>query len=375
MSQANSLIFIPDISGFTRFVNRTEEEHSGHIIAELLEILIDSNQLDMTLAEIEGDALFYYKHLSIPSLNELMAQIEQMFIRFHSHLKRYEHQRICQCGACSTANQLTLKFIIHAGPIDFIQIKDLRKPYGKEVITAHRLMKNNVPNDEYVLFTHSALAAMQIKPTSLLHDSLDIAQTTQNTYEDIGVVSYDFLLLGPLKSQISAVPTIPYGKEIEKPYVGELFIPQAPETVFPFIIDFKNRHLWNKDVDSLEYDEQKVNRAGTLHNCLIEHRELKFETVKSESHPEETYLYGERTADFPLGKELTAYFILKSQDHGTRLRIELHPNIPPLLRWLFSPIIRFILNKQIHKLLNDIKNSLEASLTSQSHSPPELSEF
>ena len=37
------LIFIPDISGFTRFVNEVEIDHSRHIIQELLEVIINSN--------------------------------------------------------------------------------------------------------------------------------------------------------------------------------------------------------------------------------------------------------------------------------------------------------------------------------------------
>ena len=39
-----TLLFVPDISGFTRFVNETEISHSRHIIAELLETLIDANR-------------------------------------------------------------------------------------------------------------------------------------------------------------------------------------------------------------------------------------------------------------------------------------------------------------------------------------------
>lgn len=56
-----SLLFIPDISGFTQFVKTTEIEHSQHVIAELLEVLIDANSLNLELAEIEGDALFFIK--------------------------------------------------------------------------------------------------------------------------------------------------------------------------------------------------------------------------------------------------------------------------------------------------------------------------
>jgi hypothetical protein len=42
--QTRGLIFIPDISGFTRFVNEVEIEHSRLIIQELLEILVDAQE-------------------------------------------------------------------------------------------------------------------------------------------------------------------------------------------------------------------------------------------------------------------------------------------------------------------------------------------
>jgi hypothetical protein len=53
------LLFIPDISGFTRFVNETEIGHSRLIIQELLEILINANEVGLEVSEIEGDAILY----------------------------------------------------------------------------------------------------------------------------------------------------------------------------------------------------------------------------------------------------------------------------------------------------------------------------
>ena len=72
------LIFIPDISGFTRFVNQTEIEHSSHIISELLETLIDTNQLGMEMIEIEGDAILFFKSADMPSLEALIIQAETL---------------------------------------------------------------------------------------------------------------------------------------------------------------------------------------------------------------------------------------------------------------------------------------------------------
>ena len=95
----NALLFIPDISGFTEFVHHTAISHSQHIIAELLELLIDANELDLELAEIEGDALFMYKLIDEPEKGLIKQQIEAMYLAFHKHLRRYEYERICHCGA------------------------------------------------------------------------------------------------------------------------------------------------------------------------------------------------------------------------------------------------------------------------------------
>src|SRR4029079_1726865 len=97
------LLFIPDISGFTRFVNETEIEHSRLIIQELLEILINANQIGLEVSEIEGDAILFYKYGECPGLEDLYRQVEKMFCEFHRSLVLYDHRRFCQCHACVSA--------------------------------------------------------------------------------------------------------------------------------------------------------------------------------------------------------------------------------------------------------------------------------
>ena len=107
-----ALYFMPDISGFTHFVNTTEVEHSIHIIAELLELLLDNNTLELQLVEIEGDALFMYT-TKIPTYSQLLDQVKVMLESFHIHTKEYETKRICDCGSCKTTIDLDLKFLVH----------------------------------------------------------------------------------------------------------------------------------------------------------------------------------------------------------------------------------------------------------------------
>ena len=55
-----AIILIPDISDFTHFTSTTEIDQIAHIIAELLELIVDSNETGFRLAEIEGDAVLFY---------------------------------------------------------------------------------------------------------------------------------------------------------------------------------------------------------------------------------------------------------------------------------------------------------------------------
>jgi len=149
-----ALLFMPDISGFTQFVNDTEILHSQQVVQELLETLIECNQLGLHVGEIEGDAIFFYKLGEKPDMPSLLKQVEKMFTSFHQHLKLYDHQRFCPCKACKTAIGLSLKIVSHYGEVTGITVKDHKKLFGKDVILVHRLLKNNLDKKEYVLLTN-----------------------------------------------------------------------------------------------------------------------------------------------------------------------------------------------------------------------------
>jgi hypothetical protein len=151
------LLFIPDISGFTRFVSESEIEHSRFIIQELLEVLINANHIGLQVSEIEGDAILFYKFGEAPALPELYQQVEDMFCAFHRRLIAYDRRRYCQCAACSAAIQLTLKVVTHYGEFTGYQVQQFSKLIGKDVIVAHQLLKNDISKHEYWLVTDNLL--------------------------------------------------------------------------------------------------------------------------------------------------------------------------------------------------------------------------
>src|SRR3979490_23970 len=128
------LVFIPDISGFTRFMNEIEIDHGRLIIQELLEILINANQIGLEVSEIEGDAILFYKFGEPPKLEELYKQVEKMFCEFHKNIIAYDNRRFCQCKACTSAINLTLKVVTHYGEFTSYHVKNFNTLIGKDII-------------------------------------------------------------------------------------------------------------------------------------------------------------------------------------------------------------------------------------------------
>ncbi len=127
------------------------------------------------------------------SFEAVLEQARVTFEAFHRHLKRYETQRICECGACRTAHGLSLKMIAHAGPIEIVAVHGFQKPYGSDVILAHLLLKNDVPESEYVLITGAVADTREGAGTTL--DSARLPEWAEvidgaTEYDDFGTVRY-----------------------------------------------------------------------------------------------------------------------------------------------------------------------------------------
>ena len=350
------LYFMPDISGFTEFVNNTEIEHSIHIISELLELLIDNNTIDLQLAEIEGDALFMYTE-NIPSYQELMTQVTKMLESFYKHTKSYENLRICSCGSCKTTTNLKLKFIVHYGELRFIKVKNIIKPYGREVIKIHRLLKNKVPINEYLLLTNEAF--------QLFENQLGRTWT-------IEFQSFDF---GPLKYFYKSLENLIENKKTEfeneantenlKINIPTLTIEKIfdvnRDIIFNYITELKYRHLWDKDVKRIDFDDTKVNREGTEHNCVLKLGNLKFITLPSKI-TENKLVYGEKTKSMMFTKNFSYFFTLKEVNKNkTKVELTLFVELNTLGVFMRSSIMKMLKKtweRKINKLHELSINSL-----------------
>src|SRR5262245_15247518 len=189
------LLFIPDISGFSRFVNEVEIEHSRFIIQQLLEVLIRANDSGLQISEIEGDAILFYKFGELVELSSLYKQVERMFRAFHQYLISYDNRKICQCKACISAVDLTLKVITHYGEFTPLSVQQFNKLIGKDVIVAHELLKNDIQQHEYWLVTKN-LNAEPAELTPWMHWNTS-SKETEN-----GEINFHYTQLSPLKKNI-----------------------------------------------------------------------------------------------------------------------------------------------------------------------------
>lgn len=264
-----ALLFIPDISGFTHFVNNTEILHARHIIEELLEVIIDSNEIGLELSEIEGDAILFYRFGQAPTAAALLAQVQKMYVKFQAHLRRYETHRICQCGACASAFNLTLKFVAHFGAITTKQVKDNSKLFGKEVIVVHRLLKNEINNDEYVLVTDSLTRACKTW-VDLPTVAWSNVQKGSSEY-DYGTSKYCFLPLNPLMEHVPEPTVEDYTlpKATLNYFASEAVINAPIDLVFNVVSDISFRQNWQVYVDTSDELSGKISQQGIKHRCIV----------------------------------------------------------------------------------------------------------
>jgi hypothetical protein len=181
-------IFIPDISGYTRFMSKTQLDHNAMILSMLIECLIACNKPEFTVSEIEGDAVLFYKPGAPVHMPDMIAHCLEMHKCFHEKLVEMKAQAPCDCEACEEIHNLTLKFVIHYGQLNVIPIAHFNTATGMDMIIAHRLLKNSIGLPEYILATDAYvnnfvqeddLSGLSWKPAS-------------ETYDNIGEVRYAY---------------------------------------------------------------------------------------------------------------------------------------------------------------------------------------
>ena len=152
-------LVIADISSYTEFItfNRRSLLHAAEIVSELLESVIDRAEFPLVLNKLEGDATLLYSDISLDparGAQDVVRQVSRFFDVFDTKTSEIATKRqSCGCDACQSVRKLQLKLILHAGEIAVRNIRQFEELTGEDVILVHRLLKNSLPQHEYILMT------------------------------------------------------------------------------------------------------------------------------------------------------------------------------------------------------------------------------
>jgi len=265
MPETSATILIPDISGFTEFMTTTELEHSSHAINFLIDAIVKAVEEEYEVSEIEGDAVLLIKKGPAPSKKEIVDTCLRIFNSFHFQRKWMQQHTICPCGACQAIINLTLKFVAHHGPVAEIKVGRFVKQSGTEMIVAHRLLKNSINNNEYLLMTEklSQQAADADVPVEIEWSS------SSEEYASIGKVDYRFALLNEVRKRVPEPPEPQRTYRTDNTSYFELPIDMNYFDAYMTLTDFPGRVDWVPGLLKVE-QEFPMGFIGSVHRCTFQ---------------------------------------------------------------------------------------------------------
>jgi hypothetical protein len=205
------LLIIADISGYTRYMtaNAKTLAHSQTIITELIHTIVRQIELPLEVAKLEGDAIFLFCRKqdparSWPETSRIIGgKLFSFFKEFGRKLGELSRSTTCNCNACMHIEKLRLKIIVHSGEALFHRVLNFAELAGVDIIIVHRLLKNSVNAEQYLLLTEAARHDLE------LPDGIQLVESAE-TYDDIG--------------RVNTLVYLPEGKET--------VVPAAVETSF-----------------------------------------------------------------------------------------------------------------------------------------------
>jgi Protein of unknown function (DUF2652) len=265
MAEINATILIPDISGFTAYMTTTELSHSSYAIHKLINAIVNNVEAAYEVSEIEGDAVLMIRKGPAPSQKEILDTCLRIFNAFHFQRNWMQHRTVCPCAACVAISNLTLKFVVHYGPLAEMKVGSFVKHSGTEMIVAHRLMKNSINNDEYVLITEKFL---QQVPDSYEATEMEWVNATEE-YASIGKIDYRFMLLNEARKKVPE-PHAPQNHYIpdDTPFL-QLPIAVNYKDVYRRIAKIPSRAKWMPGLQKVEQDAPEV-YVGSIHHCTFD---------------------------------------------------------------------------------------------------------
>ncbi|MGI9609304.1 MAG: DUF2652 domain-containing protein [Acidimicrobiia bacterium] len=188
MEIESGFFFISDITGYTRFLTKSELGHAKEILDAIFDSILENVEAPLAVSKVEGDAIFcYVPDRLLKQPGSMLNAMEATYFEFRRQLKLMDINTTCDCNACVNMKELDLKVFIHHGEYILHDVAGSTELAGSDVILVHRLMKNSVTEATgltgYGLVSQAAIEA--IGTTGEAEDMLE----HREHYEDFGDVT------------------------------------------------------------------------------------------------------------------------------------------------------------------------------------------
>jgi hypothetical protein len=265
-------LVLADISGYTSFMAGNELDHAQGILSDILTLVIKNLTPTLSLAEVEGDAVFAYAPQSKITRGEMLLElVESTYVAFRDRQKSMQRNANCTCRACQSIPALDLKFIAHYGEYVLQNVSGREKPVGSSVNLTHRLLKNQVREGTgwrgYALFTRESLENTGVWPGGM-HNAVE-------AYEHLGEIQTHSVNLDARYAELTEMLRAFLSKEDAHVTLTHEFA-APPILVWDWLNDPHKRNLWMKG-SNWGVKERPGGRtgAGSQNHCsnsdFIEH--------------------------------------------------------------------------------------------------------
>ena len=236
-----------------------------------------------------------------------------MFCDFHRILAAYEQRRFCQCRACISAINLTLKVITHYGEFTGYNVQQFNKLIGKDIIIAHQLLKNDIDQHEYWLVTKSMLDDTPADFAQWMQWKSSTKQT------ESGEIPFHYTQLTQLKNDIQQepLPLLDFSNKAKMIMLTRQYDTDII-TLFHATGDFNYRSRWQHGVKAVEEVSHFLPRVGMRCRSIMENGQATIYASSYSFRPERIEF-----SETDENDNNTTYYILeKVSNHTTRLTLE-----------------------------------------------------
>jgi hypothetical protein len=288
-----------------------------------------------------------------PTRRELTEQAASFYLKFHQHLQQIKRDTLCKCGACQNVGALTLKVIAHHGEIFLAKIKDRVKLIGKDVIIAHRLLKNSVLSSEYLLISQALLKAAEENLAAQAP-----MQEYREEYGHLGELMVYVHNLSHLRSQIPPPPEPHFCIQYPNPIVITKKISAPMKIVHALLLDFEKMPEWNPGLVKVEYDPHEPLRLGLSHTCFFDASTAEITLDRVVEKKNEVIVANRIKIMAPI-LQSSAIYHLKRESEGTNLHFIFSYKSYPVIGRLLDKMVRPRLARMFEETCEGLKRVAE----------------